>query len=245
MLLGTTGSGKTTSVATNALLSQTDKSFFVLDFKGSLALTTARYRRTVSDVKIIDPYGIIGQQSSGFDPIGDFDADAELLIDDALGLSDANIPIEGKEPHWPEGAQQMMTGGIIGVVGDAKKAGHAPRFLDLHRLLCEAEEHSTDDDGKRRLVRGTRYQLARMCAEGPPEAELFLGRFLRDNEETAGIRSHAIEQARVGCAAAMAKNLSTNDVDFGDLKRRPTTIYVVCPVNRVSQNRGWLRMIVT
>src|ERR1700761_7424802 len=62
MLIGTTGAGKTTSAAMGALLSQTDKSFLVFDFKGSLVMTTARWRRTVSDVKIIDPYGITGQK---------------------------------------------------------------------------------------------------------------------------------------------------------------------------------------
>lgn len=46
-----------------------DRSLVVFDVKGELAAQTARTRSKLSDVKIINPYGVLGVPSDGYNPL--------------------------------------------------------------------------------------------------------------------------------------------------------------------------------
>jgi hypothetical protein len=43
----------------------------------------------------------------------------------------------------------------------------------------------------------------------------------------------------------IAENLARNDFDFGEIKRRPTTVYLVLPPDQMRRHSGWLRLLLT
>jgi type IV secretory pathway TraG/TraD family ATPase VirD4 len=57
------------------------RSLYVVDPNGAIGPVTSTHRRRVSDVKIINPFGLhvderLGMGSSGRNPLGDLDPDA-------------------------------------------------------------------------------------------------------------------------------------------------------------------------
>src|SRR5258707_15223564 len=65
LLFGLNGAGKSTRILVENLVTLKNRSLVVIDVKGELAAQTARTRRTLSDVKIINPYNLheIGRAS--------------------------------------------------------------------------------------------------------------------------------------------------------------------------------------
>ena len=60
LIIGPPGSSKSVGVIVPMLLDEPGlRSFVVIDPKGEVAAITSRYRRRVSDVKIINPYGLL------------------------------------------------------------------------------------------------------------------------------------------------------------------------------------------
>jgi type IV secretion system protein VirD4 len=60
LIIGPPGSSKSVGVIVPMLLDEPgERSFVVIDPKLEVAAITARYRRTVSDVHIINPYGLL------------------------------------------------------------------------------------------------------------------------------------------------------------------------------------------
>ncbi|MGH6845930.1 MAG: type IV secretory system conjugative DNA transfer family protein [Methylocella sp.] len=73
LLLGPNGSGKGTRLLIPALLELANRSLVVIDPKAELAAVTAAWRRTVSEVVILNPFGLLTReypvlQSAGFNP---------------------------------------------------------------------------------------------------------------------------------------------------------------------------------
>ncbi len=60
LIIGPPGSSKSVGVIVPMLLDELgQRSFVVIDPKGEVAAITSRYRRHVSDVVIINPYGLL------------------------------------------------------------------------------------------------------------------------------------------------------------------------------------------
>jgi type IV secretory pathway TraG/TraD family ATPase VirD4 len=60
LIIGPPGSSKSVGIIAPMLLDDPgERSFVVIDPKGEIAAITSRYRRSVSDVKIINPYGLL------------------------------------------------------------------------------------------------------------------------------------------------------------------------------------------
>ena len=65
LLFGPNGTGKGTRFLIPNLLSINDRSIIVIDPKGELAAVTADYRRTISDVVMLNPFDVLGLGSDG------------------------------------------------------------------------------------------------------------------------------------------------------------------------------------
>src|SRR5262249_3580945 len=101
-----------------------------------------------------------------------------------------------------------------------------------------------DDQGKSRLVKGLRITAQKMCNEGGFEIESLIGRFMRGNDEIASIISSADTQTRWLLSSPMREQLRRNDIDFTNLKRRPTTVYLILPAERMRTHSVWLRLVI-
>jgi type IV secretion system protein VirD4 len=244
LLFGPNGSGKGTRLLVPNLLSLRDRSIVVIDPKGELAAITADYRRTLGEVVILNPFGVLGIASAGFNPLAALDPDSPLFMDDATGIGEALIKIEEKDPHWSESAQGLVVAFLMWEVQLAKREGRAPSLENVRGLITEANEYETGADGKRHLVKGVRVTAARMIAEGGFEIASLISRFLRDTDEVASIQSTADRQTWWLLSKPMRDNLARNDIDFADLKKRPITVYVVLPAERMRTHSVWLRLVI-
>src|SRR5580693_4167562 len=113
LLFGPTGTGKGTRFLIPNLLTIKDRSIVVIDPKGELAAVTADYRRSVSDVVMLNPFNVLGLGSAGFNPLAALDPQSPYFYDDAAALGEALIKLEAKDPHWTESAQGLIVALIM------------------------------------------------------------------------------------------------------------------------------------
>jgi len=246
VLFGPNGTGKGTRFLIPNLLTITDRSIVVIDPKGELAAVTADYRRTVSDVVMLNPFDVLGLGSAGFNPLAGLDPDSPYFYDDAAALGEALIRLESKDPHWSESAQGLI---VAFLMWEKMQRGGAANLENVREALTEPDrlESYVGDDGKphERLVGGLRHTAKQMIRDGGYELESLAARFAgRDTNELASIRSTADTQTRWLLSKPMRDDIKKEGVDFAKLKERPTTVYVILPAERMRTHSTWLRLVV-
>jgi type IV secretion system protein VirD4 len=250
LLFGLNGAGKSTRFLIELLMTASQRSLFVFDIKGELAFQTAAERRRYGGVKIINPYGVLGMPSDGFNPLAQLEP-GPLLYDAAAAIADALIEIEsGSGQYWSESAQGLFVALIMFEVIEAKREGGRPSLFNVRRMLTEADEYErfTDTSGRpqRRLVKGMGLTAARMVASGNDTIASLAGRFTREDglNELAGIKSTADTQTQWLLSEPMRADLEKDGVNLHDLHRRPTSVFVVLPAEEITRKRRWTRVVV-
>jgi type IV secretion system protein VirD4 len=247
---GPTQVGKGARLLIPNLLQITGKSIVVMDPKGQNAAVTAAWRRTVGDVLILNPFDALTDvypdlKSAGWSALASLDPDAPTFYDDAAAVAEALIRIEGKDPHWSESGRGLTTAMVMWEVTLARREGRAPSLANVRAMLTEPDEYQRGPNGKPRLVRGLRITAARMCAEGGFVIESLIGRFVRGTDEMASIQSTTDTQLRWLLSQPMRADLLGDGIDFGRLKERPTTIYVILPQEQMETHSAYLRLVVS
>jgi type IV secretion system protein VirD4 len=246
LLFGPNGTGKGTRFLIPNLLTIKDRSVVVVDPKGELAAVTADYRRTVSEVIMLNPFDVLGLGSAGFNPLAALDPQSPYFYDDAAALGEALIRMESKDPHWSESAQGLM---VALVMWEKLLHGDNANLENVRELLTEPERVETyiGENGKphERIVGGLRYTATQMAIEGGYEIASLASRFAgRETNELASIRSTGDTQTRWLLSKPMRDDLKKPGVDFRKLKDKPTTIYVILPAERMRTHSTWLRLVV-
>jgi type IV secretion system protein VirD4 len=136
-------------------------------------------------------------------------------------------------------------------VKQARKQRRSPLLENVRRILTEPEEWDDvevevqgDVEVQRQRVKGFPLRLSQMCDQGGFEIESLVGRFLRDNNEIASILSTADRQTTWMLSQPMREDLGRDGVRFTDLKRRPMTVYVILPAERMRTHSVWLRLVI-
>ena len=251
LIFGLNGAGKSTRFLIELLMTVTGRSLFVFDIKGELAFQTADERRRYGPVKIINPYGVLGMPSDGFNPLAQLDPESPLLYDAAAAIGDALIEIEGGSgQYWSESAQGLLVALIMWEVIKARREARAPSLVNVRAMLTEADEFEnfTDASGKpqKRLVKGMGLTAAQMVASGNATVASLAGRFTRQDglNELAGIKSTADTQTQWMLSDPMRIDLEKKGVDLHDLRKRPTSVFVVLPADEITKKRRWTRVVV-
>jgi type IV secretion system protein VirD4 len=246
LLFGPNGTGKGTRFLIPNLLAIKDRSIVVVDPKGELAAVTAAYRRTVSDVVMLNPFDVLGLGSAGFNPLAGLDPQSPYFYDEAAALGEALIKLESKDPHWTESAQGLI---VALIMWEKLQNGDAANLENVREMLTEPDrwEEYTGDDGKKheRPTAGLRYTATQMAADGGYEIASLASRFAgRDTNELASIRSTGDTQTRWLLSKPMRDDLKKEGVDFRKLKDKPTTVYVILPAERMRTHSTWLRLVI-
>lgn len=246
LLFGPNGTGKGTRFLIPNLLTINDRSIVVIDPKGELAAVTARYRSTVSHVVMLNPFNVLGLGSAGFNPLAALDRQSPYFYDDAAGLGEALIQLESKDPHWSQSAQGLM---VALLMWEKLRNGDHANLENVRELLTEPDTTETfiGDNGKphERITGGLRYTATQMALDGGYEIASLASRFTgRDTNELSGIRSTADTQTRWLLSKPMRDDLKKPGVDFGKLKDKPTTVYVILPAERMRTHNTWLRLVI-
>ena len=122
VLSGLNGAGKSTRFLIELLATTSHRSLVVFDIKGELAWQTAHLlRRRHYDVKVVNPMGVLGMRSDGFNLLSGLDRNSPKFYDAAARIADALIEIEsGSGQYWTESAQGLLVALIMWEVIIAK-----------------------------------------------------------------------------------------------------------------------------
>jgi type IV secretion system protein VirD4 len=231
-LLGPTRCGKGVSLEiVNLLLGLHKTSIVSVDPTGQNASVCAEARRRASSkVLPVNPQRLHVDQYPDLESVGcnpmlaGVDPKSPRFFEEAAAIGEAMISPEGdSQRHFPESARGLITGLIMWV--RLRDGDNAHLGTVLH-LLTEAEELDT----KGQLVKGLRRTAAEMVASGHFQIASLAGRFIKDgSREIDSIRSTAETQTRWLLSEPMRIDLAKNGIDWAQLTRTPTTVFVILP----------------
>jgi type IV secretion system protein VirD4 len=245
LLFGPNGSGKGTRFLMPNLLQMRDCSMVVIDPKGELAAVTAPYRRTLGEVVIINPFGVLADRpgyedlkSDGYNPLRSLDVAAPSLNAEASWLAEALVTIEGSDPHWTRAARKLVAALIMHVC--LKDRGTAT-LSEVRRLLTEPVIEPKG--GMPGL--GIPNTALDMLQSPVPALRAKAGQFTRWNREIESVVSTADTQTEALDDAEIAGDLARPGIDFRELKKRPITAYIILPPDMMERHGRWLRMLIS
>jgi type IV secretion system protein VirD4 len=233
-------SGKGTTSIIPALL-EYEGSMLVIDPKGQNAAVTAARRRAMGqEVLILNPFGLHGLPSAGFNPLSILDPAGDDLNRDSATLAEALIVFGGHgDSHWTDSARELVQALIIDVVTN-------PALPDDRRTLAEVRRMLTLPQGA--LAEEFERMLSTAAVTRTAAMTLLAakaGRFVGDGREVASIISTAITQTAVLDFPQLQRAMARTDFAFADLKRTPTTVYLVLPADTLASCGRWLRLMIS
>jgi len=233
-----TRAGKGVSAIIPNLLTY-EGSMLVIDPKGENLMITAEQRHRLGhDVLPLDPWNIgasffEGAQPSRFNPLDFVEAGSPDLVENAMILADALVPVGGGDASfWDEEAKALLMGFILHVATDEREQAqrHLPRVRDL--LLGDDED--MNDLFERMMASdnaAVRGAGARALQKEPKMRSSVLA--------TAQAHTHFLDSPRI------RESMSASDFRFGDMKRHKLSVYVILPADRLSTFDRWLRLIIS
>ena len=234
--LGPNGSGKSRRLLLPNLARLSNWSILVVDPKGDLATMTASYRANRGNkIVMLNPFDVLGLGTHGFNPVAALDPKSDDFPDDALGLAEALVRVQGQEPHWSESAQDLMAALVMysrltepggGSLGHVRALLGKPA-AEFRQLVTEMMVAGVTNDCEELIVKSGRFR------EITP-----------DNKELNSILSTALTQTRWLDSRPVKADLARGAYDFGRMKDEPTTVYLILPARRLGTHSTWLRLMI-
>ena len=242
LTIGPNGSGKSRRVLLPNLAELTGWSVVVVDPKGELAKMTLKHRKDAgNDIVVLDPFGVSGFESHGYNPIaaldpGTVDDPSDDFVDDCFALAEAMIRVEGKEPHWSASAQDLVCACIMAerlARGTGGNLGGVRQVLGLPRKKFKVS-----------MIAMQWLSELFNC----PELSVKAARFENKGRENDSIQSTALTQTRWLDSPRIKDDLNPKTdkplFDFAQLKMKPTTVYLILPARRIATHNVWMRLII-
>ena len=260
VVIGPNGKGKSVSILFPNLLRIEDRSLVVVDIKGELAAVSALYRSTVSKVKIINPFGLHADrrgyefmESSGFNPLGYLDPEADDFNRKAGRLAEAMIEIgpEVRDPHWPLSARSMLAAIIMFVVIEGYEKNRVPSMRRVRELLCDASEPPSraypEGRGLPALAAEMVATALRNLWAGPDYTGMRnkASQFMDYTREVASIASTARIETEPFDDPEIARDMEAEPFDFSFIKSDPTSVYIILPPHELERHSKWMRLVLT
>lgn len=235
LTMAPTRSGKGVGTIIPNLLVQ-NRSIVCIDPKGENARITARARSGFGPVHVLDPFGVTGLPSAGYNPLASLDPNSLDIAEDAALLADALVcdpPGATSEAHWNEEAKALISGVILYIAAtepsDRRNLATLRDYLTLapetFQGLLEAMQTITTCNGL--IRRAANRHLS------------------KSDREAAGVLSAAQRHTHFLDSPRMTQVLSRSDLRFGDLKTKVSTVFLVLPPDRLDTYSRWLRLLVT
>jgi type IV secretion system protein VirD4 len=237
LTFGPNGSGKSRRALLPNLINLTGWSMLVIDIKAELASWSAEHRRKAgSEVLFLNPFGAGGLPSMAFNPVAALDPASDDFVDDALGLAEAIVVPDSRDPHWSASAQDLLcalimysrlTGANDGSLGHVRELIGKPS-LAFAQEVAAMMKAGTDLGHEELTVKAGRFR------DINPE-----------NRELNSILSTASTNTRWLDSRPIKAALARGAFDFASMKERPVTVYLILPANRLGTHSAWLRLIIT
>lgn len=234
VLLGPNGSGKTRRWLLANVARLTDWSKVIVDTKGVLAEMT---EGILPGKRIIfDPFHVRKEKNTPFNGLLAIDPADDESVDDIMLMAESMFRVSERDPHWGEAAQEIAAGLLIYIRLRHRRDGNLSDFrrvlsLPPNRMRREAwvMQKVADLYGCDALVSKTVRFLE----------------WTADDRETNSIMSTAKTQSRWLDSKPIVESMyGAKYIDFGDLKKEPTTIFLILPPHRLRTHSTWLRMMI-
>lgn len=219
ILLGPTGSGKTTSGVIPRLLDHRGAAF-VIDVKGELYHTTSKARaRMGQEVLVLDPFGLLGVPSFSLNPLA-MVAAASDPDNVAWQVVDSLSPTESlRDPFWDNNAKALIVGLVQHFVAREVSGRGTASLSDVSDLI-------RSDDAV--------YSMAVLLDKDkdmPTEAHRSIAAVLSMPEVTrGGVLATAVAMLRLFGVRQVRAATSDGDIPLSSIsKGDPITLYIVMP----------------
>jgi type IV secretion system protein VirD4 len=205
----------------------------VIDPKGEAAAVTARWRRSIGPVAVVDPFGVVTDDPDQLNPIDVLEATEEAttsVAERALALTElmkADVSRTLSDPYWDNRGSALFSA-IIGHVltrDDERHLGRVREILSRDRLDLWLEQDVL------------------------PSAHPFVGEEVRQylhipNKQTRpSVLSIAQQHTRLLGDASVKQSLQRTTVDLSALRRgEAATIYLVLPPEKLRSHASLLRV---
>jgi type IV secretion system protein VirD4 len=223
-------------------------SVLVIDPKGENAMISAARRGSGAPahgitglgqrVHIVDPWGLVadvtGMPAAGFNPLDWLDPSSPDLGENAMMLADSLVvpgPGGNEGAFWNEESKALLMGLILHVATDPDEAErrNLGRVRDL--LLLSQDEFNV--------------LCVKMEASPQPIVASTGARTMgKDAKLLSNVLASAQSHTHFLDSPRLRASLSRSDFRFEDLKRTPTTVYLVLPADRLGTFGRWLRLLI-
>lgn len=238
LIIGPTRSGKSRRLLVPNLVTD-NRSALVVDIKGELFRWTAAHRAERGHKIItLDPFGVAGLPSCGFNPLAALDPLSPEFVDEATGLAEAMIQISGTDPHWADSARDIVAGLIM---FECCKNGPKASLKNVRRMITSSINEIADVSiealaSVRTEQQGWHYAIANKLQA--------LKDLTDEHKELLSIISTGKTQTQFLDSDQVSADLDKKGIDFSDLKRQPITVYLILPPNRLYTHAKWLRLVI-
>lgn len=232
---GPTRSGKGATVIIPALL-LAPHSIVCIDPKAQNAAVTARRRREMGqDVHLLNPFNELGLGTSRLNPLGHLKIDHPNVVADARSLADALIIGSPKDPHFTDSAVDLLHAIILHLVDTQPGGATLPEMRRRLTLPTAAPQGETFG-----------HLVAEMLLSDHAFIRQAAGRFMNfESREIQSVISTAITQTFFLDDPNIAHVLGGSDFSMADLKRKPTTVYLILPGTYLDAYSRFFRLLVT
>jgi len=203
-----------------------------IDPKGENARIAARQRARFGPVHILDPFGITGLPTAGYNPLDRIYPHGLDHADDCMTLADALVHDahnEMSEAHWNEEAKALIAGLLLHIVQTEPPATRTLATLRDRLTLAPAPFTAL---------------LTAMQAQGGLVARAANRHLGKSDREAAGVLSSAQRHTHFLDSPRMTTTLGRSDFTFADIKAAPASIFLVLPPDRLDTYARWLRLMV-
>lgn len=206
----------------------------VIDPKGEACHVTARRRREMGqEVHIIDPFGVVSDQSDSLNPLDAFDIPgiepSSLAMEIAKQLSGGNMSLP--DPFWDIRAHDLAAG-VISAVASIHKG--ADRTLQRVRRYLKADDPAY---GLAKLLDAEGERIHRFAREE-------IASFLQTEDRCrSGIHATACSYFSVIASDAAQETITCSTIDLPAVTRGdPMTIYLVVPPAKLASHAALFRL---
>ena len=234
LTLAPTRAGKGVGTVIPNLLTA-DRSVLVIDPKGENARIAGEARRRFGAVHVLDPFGVTGMVSSGYNPLDRLHPASPDLGEDAASLSEALVmdpPGQVSEAHWNEEAKALLSGLIMFAVAHEDEG---------RKTLATVREYLTLPPAKTRALLELMQDSDAAGGLIARAANRFLG---KSEREAASVMSSAQRHTHFLDSPRIATATARSDFRFSALRHAVTSVFLVLPPNRLDAYSRWLRLLV-
>jgi type IV secretion system protein VirD4 len=241
--IGPNRTGKGASVIVQALL-RAPHSVVVIDPKGQNAAVTARARRAMGqEVFVLNPFGLHTAAPwrlprHRYNPLAHLKIDSPNLAAEARALAQALIVTQGRDPYFDDTARDLVMAIMLYLVSVLGAKATLPHMRKVVTAIAARGPEGA-------------MLLKEMQASPHPFITQPIGRFMdAEARDISSAVNTAITQTAflddpAFADAASGGTLTGSDFDLAQLKRKPTTVYLILPGRFMDSYARFLRTLIT